>query len=57
MNRCILFKKNYFKNKYRFIKSVKYAIKKETPSNYYTIKNIKLSKKLINDVYEVLELY
>lgn len=58
MNRCILFKKNYInKNKYKFIKSVKYAIKKETTSHYYTIKNTRLPKKLLNDVYEVLELY
>lgn len=58
MNRCILFKKNYVnKDKYKFIKAVKYAVKKETTFHYYTIKNTRLPKKLLNDVYEVLELY
>ena len=59
MIRCILFKKNYLNrnNKYIFFKSVKYAIKKETLFNYYTIKNTKLPKRLLNEVYEVLELY
>ena len=58
MIRCILFKKNYLNkdNKYMFFKSVKYGIKKETLFNYYTIKNTKLSKRLLNEVYEVLEL-
>ena len=59
MIRCILFKKNYLNrnNKYIFFKSVKYAIKKETLFNYYTIKNTKLPKRLLNKVYEVLELH
>ena len=59
MIRCILFKKNYLNrnNKYIFVKSVEYAIKKETLFNYYTIKNTKLPKRLLNEVYEVLELH
>ena len=59
MIRCILFKKNYLNrnNKYIFVKSVEYAIKKETLFNYYTIKNTKLPKRLLNKVYEVLELH
>ena len=58
MIRCILFKKNYLNkdNKYMFFELVKYDIKKETLFNYYTIKNTKLSERLLNDVYEVLEL-
>ena len=51
--RCIIFLNNYYdkRNKYLFIKDVKYKLKKETDSNYFTIKKTKLSKKNENKLY------
>lgn len=57
MIRYILFNKKYksiFAN-YIFYPGVKYMLKNENSKYYYTIKNVKLSKKLIDDLYEVKE--
>lgn len=55
MIRYVIFKR-YYRNKqtnYKFIPKVKYLIKGEDSKYYFTIKNVKLSKKAEFELYEV----
>ena len=57
----VVFNRNYKckikNNNYKLVKNVKYMIKRETIKYYYTINNIKLSKSLINNLFQVYEVH
>ena len=55
---CVLFLKGYYSgNKhYRFYPGVKYKIKCIDNDYYYTVKNVRLPKRLQNRVYKVLNI-